>query len=95
MSPFDHLRWLLTPAQDRWQPMLMGLAVFAAAGGAAVALQPPKLIEAVLVVLALAAWLAGACAMIGYVRWFFASEFSRARQENFDVPEKKDKPDDP
>lgn len=90
MTLTERLRWLLTPARDRWQPMLMGLALFAAAGGAAVALQPPKLIEAILLVLALAAWLAGACAMVGYVRWFFANEFSQAKREKIDPPERED-----
>jgi hypothetical protein len=32
-----------------------------------------------------------ACGMVGYVRWFFASEFTRVQQENADPFEKKDK----
>ena len=62
--------------------MLMGLALFAAGVGAAVNLQPPGPMSAVLVVLALAAWLIGACAMVGYVRWFIASEIAQAKRDN-------------
>jgi hypothetical protein len=69
--------------------MLMGLALFAAGAGAAVLLQPPELIAAVLVVLALAAWLVGACAMVGYVRWFFASELLQARRDEVDRTERE------
>ena len=70
--------------------MLIGLAVFAAGIGTAAALQPPKAIEALLLVVALAAWLAGACAMVGYVRWFFASELAQATRDNASALEKED-----
>ena len=60
----------------------MGLALFAAGVGAAVNLQPPAPLAAALVVLALAAWVAGACAMVGYVRWFIASEIAQAKRDN-------------
>ena len=91
MSPVDHLRRLMTADSSRWKPMLMGLALFAAGVGATVALQPPKLIETALIVLALAAWVAGACSMVGYVRWYFASELERARQDSSDPAERKKK----
>jgi hypothetical protein len=71
--------------------MLTGLALFAAGAGAAVLLQPPELIAAALVVLALAAWLVGACAMVGYVRWFFASELLQARRDKVDAAERENK----
>jgi len=61
--------------------MLIGLALFAAGVGGAVALQPSKFVEAVLLILAIAAWFVGACGMVGYMRWFFASEALRARQD--------------
>ena len=89
MSPAEHLRRLMTPESSRWKPMLMGLALCAAGAGAAVSLQPPKAIEAVLIVLALAAWLAGACAMVGYVRWYLASEIARAREEASNTARRK------
>ena len=91
MSPADRLRWLLAPDRGRWKPMLLGLALFAAGVGAAVALQPPGLIEAVLVVLAIAAWFVGACGMVGYMRWFFASELSQARRDIDDAIEREKK----
>ena len=89
MSPTDHLRWLMTPDRERWKPMLIGLAFFAAGVGAATALQPSRLIEGVLTVLAIAAWFIGACAMVGYVRWFFASEFLRAKRDAADAVERE------
>ena len=91
MWPTDRLRWLLVPDRSRWKPMLMGLALSAVGVGAAAALQPPVLIEAVLVVLAIAAWFVGACGMIGYVRWFFASELLQAMRDRADAVEREDK----
>ena len=91
MSPTDRLRWLLTPDRSRWKPMLLGLALFAAGVEAAVLLQPPELIAAVLVVLAIAAWFVGACGMVGYVRWFLASELLQARRDRVDAVERENK----
>ena len=90
MSLADHLRWLMAPDRSRWKPMLMGLALSAAAAGAAVLYQPGA-ISVLLLVLALAAWFAGACGLVGYARWFFRSEIARARDENAGLIEKKDK----
>jgi hypothetical protein len=78
----SYLRSLLAPDRSRWRPMVLGLALFAAGVGAAVNLQSPRPVAAVLIVLALAAWLTGACAMVGYVRWFIASEIAQARRDN-------------
>lgn len=91
MSPADRLRWLIAPDRSRWKPMLMGLALFAAGAAAAVLLQLPQLIVAVLLVLALAAWFVGACGMVGYVRWFFATELLQARRDQVDVDERENK----
>ena len=91
MSPTEHLRSLMTPDASRWRPMLVGLAVFAAGIATAAALQPPAVIEAVLIVVALAAWFAGACAMVGYVRWFFASELTRAMRDRAEAIEREKK----
>ena len=71
--------------------MLLGLGLFAAGVGAAATLQPPALIEAVLVVLAIAAWFVGACGMVGYVRWFFASEHLQAMRDRADAVEREKK----
>ena len=70
--------------------MLMGLALSAAAAGASVLYQPSP-VSLVLFVLAIAAWIVGACAMMGFVRWYFASELSRVRQDNPGTFDKKDK----
>ena len=91
MSLTNRLRWLMAPDKERWKPMLIGLAFFAAGVGTATALQPSKLVEAVLIILAIAAWFVGACAMVGYARWFFASELLRARRDAVDAVEKDKK----
>ena len=84
----DHLRLLMAPGRDQWKPMLMGLALSAAAAGAAVLVQPNP-ISLVFLALAFAAWFVGAYAMVGYLRWFLAGEVVRARQENPDLPEQR------
>ena len=77
----DYLRALLKAHPGRWQPMLMGLACFAAAAGGAVLAQSYSLISLLLTVLAFAAWVVGACAMVGYARWLFASEVQRVKRD--------------
>ncbi|MBI4124270.1 MAG: hypothetical protein HY467_05165 [Betaproteobacteria bacterium] len=61
--------------------MLVGLALFAAGAGGAVLAQENALLSAALTGLALAAWVAGACAMVGYVRWLFAAEVAQAKRD--------------
>jgi hypothetical protein len=78
----NYLRSLLAPDRSRWKPMMMGLALFAAGVGGAVNLQPSGPVAAVLILLALAAWVTGACAMVGYVRWFIASEIAQAKRDH-------------
>ena len=90
-SPVDRARSLLTPDKSRWKPMLGGLAVCALAVAAAGAFRPPKLIEALLLSLAIAAWSVGACAMVGYVRWFFASELVEAKRNSTEAEERDGK----
>jgi hypothetical protein len=85
-----HLRWLMAPGRDRWKPMLMGLALCAAAAGTAVTVQPGP-VSLLFVVLAFAAWFVGACGALGYVRWFLAGELEQARQDNTASVEKKSK----
>ncbi len=82
MARNEYLRRLLTPGADRWQPMLIGLALFAAGGGGAVLARESWVISMALSILALAAWIVGACAMIGYVRWYFAGELERAQRDH-------------
>lgn len=77
----DYLRMLTTAHASRWQPMLIGLALFGAGIGAAVAYEVSDVVAALLTGLSLAAWAMGACAMVGYVRWVFAEEKEKARRE--------------
>ena len=77
----EQLRRLLQPASSRWQPMLVGLACLAAAAGGAVLAQDYWLISLLFSVLAFAAWVVGACAMVGYVRWLFATEVQRVKRD--------------
>ena len=76
-----YLRSLLAPGASRWQPMLMGLAGLAAAAGGAVLAQDYWLVSLLFSVLAFVAWAVGACAMVGYVRWFFAAEARRMKED--------------
>jgi hypothetical protein len=61
----------MKPDRRRWQPMLIGLACFAAAAGGAVLAKETAPVSLAFTVLAFAAWVTGACAAIGYVRWLF------------------------
>ena len=80
----------MAPGRDRWKPMLMGLALSAAAAGAAVLVQPSPMSLAFLI-LAMMAWFVGGCGMVGYVRWFFAGEMAQARQDSAGKAEKERK----
>lgn len=75
----EQLRRLLQPASSRWQPMLMGLACLAAAAGGAVLAQDFWLVSLLFSVLAFVAWVVGACAMVGYVRWLYTAEATRLK----------------
>ena len=88
MTAADHLRRMMAPGRDRWKPMLLGIALSAAAAGAAVLTQP-SFVSLGFLVLAFAAWFAGACAMVGYARWFFAGELTRAVQDRAEALERE------
>jgi hypothetical protein len=88
MARNEYLRRLLTPGADRWQPMLISLALFAAGAGGAVLANENWVISMALSILALAAWIVGACSLIGYVRWYFAGEVERVRRD-LDRPDGK------
>jgi hypothetical protein len=88
MARNEYLRRLLTPDESRWKPMLMGLALFAAGAGGAVLARENWVISMALSILALGAWVVGACALVGYVRWYFASELAQARRD-LDRPDEK------
>lgn len=90
MSPADYIRWLVTPEKDRWKPMLMGLALCAASAGTAVLVQP-SLVSLAFLILAMLAWFVGGCGMVGYVRWFFASEIAQAHRDNAGLIDKKNR----
>lgn len=91
MSPTEHLRRLTAPDKSHLKTMLMGLALSIAGIGAVMVLKPPESISSVLVFLVFVSWFVGACAMVGYLRWFFASERLRAEQEKIESDERKDK----
>lgn len=82
MARNEYLRKLLSPGADRWKTMLVSLALSAAAAGGAVVTQETAIVSAGMVVLALGAWVVGACAMVGYVRWYFVGEVERMRSES-------------
>jgi hypothetical protein len=84
------MRRLLTPDSSRWKPMLMGLLLAGVALAAAAYVRGHPLLEGVLVIFAITAWSIGACAMVGYARWFFASELSAARERTTKGEKEKD-----
>jgi hypothetical protein len=82
MARNEYLRRLLTPDESRWKPMLMGLAFFAAGAGGAVLARENWVISMAMSILALAAWVVGACALAGYLRWYLAGEMAQARRDH-------------
>jgi len=81
LSPTQRLRALTTPDRARWKPMFLGLGLAAASAGLAVYFKTLAPVSLVMSIVSFVAWCAGACAMIGYVRWFFASEVARLRDQ--------------
>ena len=61
--------------------MLIGLAVALAGVQAAALLRPSELVMGLIVIIIMLAWVVGACAMVGYVRWIFRSEIERAKRD--------------
>jgi hypothetical protein len=88
MTVADYVRTMMAPGRDRWKPMLLGLALAAAAAGAAVLTQP-SFVSLGFLLVAFAAWFAGACAMVGYARWFFAGELVRAAHDRAEALERE------
>jgi hypothetical protein len=89
MARNEYLRRLLTPGADRWQPMLIGLVLFAAGAGGAVLARENWVISMAMSILALAAWVVGACALMGYLRWYFAGELARTQRDQEERDQKK------
>jgi hypothetical protein len=89
MSPGEYLRTLRSPDPGRWKPMLMGLALAAAGAGGGVLAQHSALASMALTILSLVAWLVGACAMIGYVRWMFRSEVQQAEKDRIEDEQRR------
>lgn len=79
MSLTERLRWLTTPDGSRWKPMLAGLVLSAAGAGAVVLLKSYDLLAMLMTLFVFGAWCMGACAMVGYVRWYFATEVQRMK----------------
>lgn len=80
-SPLRTLTRLTTPDRSRWQPMLVSLGVALAGIHAVRYYQPSEPISGLLALLVLGAWAVGACAFVGYVRWWFASEIARGKED--------------
>ncbi len=60
--------------------MLAGLGLSAAGAGAAVLLKSYDLLAMLMTVFVFGAWCMGACAMIGFVRWYFATEVQQMKK---------------
>lgn len=70
--------------------MLMGLALSIAGIAVVVTFKLSETLSTVVVIFVAATWFAGACAMVGYVRWFFASELLISKQ-NKEIAEAKER----
>ncbi len=75
----DRLRQLTTPDGSRWKPMLAGLALSVAGAGVAVLLRSHDVLAMLMTVFVFGAWCVGACAMVGFVRWHFATEVEQMK----------------
>lgn len=76
----ERLRWLTTPDSSRWKPMLGGLTLSAAGTVAVVLLKSYDLLAMLMTFFVFGAWCMGACAMVGFVRWYFASEVEQMKR---------------
>lgn len=81
LSLLRQLSELVTPDSSRWKPMLMALAAAMAGAEAVALLRPSQLVTGLIVLVVMLAWVVGACAMIGYVRWMFRSEVERMKRD--------------
>jgi hypothetical protein len=89
----DRFRQLTTPDSSRWKPMLAGLALSAAGAGAAVLLKSHDVLAMLMTIFVFGAWCMGACAMVGFVRWYFASEVQQMKSlDTKDAKGTKEKP---
>ncbi len=68
--------------------MLMGLALAIAGIVLVVTFKPSETLTGIVVIFVAATWFMGACAMVGYIRWFFASELLHAKH-NKDIADEK------
>lgn len=59
--------------------MLAGLGLSAAGAGAAVLLKSNDVLAMLATVFVFGAWCMGACAMIGFVRWYFSTEVEQMK----------------
>ncbi len=66
--------------------MLGAAAVIAVAGALATLFDLPQIIDALLAMVMLAAWLVGICGMIGYFRWLFSPRSYRPDGTESDRP---------
>ncbi|MDA0276491.1 MAG: hypothetical protein O3A06_03690 [Proteobacteria bacterium] len=79
MSLSQRLLTLANPDRSRWQPMLGGLAIALTCVQAVTFLKPAEPLYSILVTLALVAWIVGAFAAAGYVRYYFGKELNKDR----------------
>jgi hypothetical protein len=83
MSPIERLRWASAPVQHRSIALLWGgLAAFTASGGVLASMDAPPLVGAVLYLVMVTGWVAGACGAVGYVRWYFGQAAAEARKQH-------------
>ena len=73
MSLLERLHWAVAPIPGRSMSLVLGgLAIFTISGALAMLGELPRVIDAALALVMLAAWFVGICGMIGYLRWLFS-----------------------
>jgi hypothetical protein len=100
VTAIERLRWAIAPVQGRSSALLWGgIAVFLGLGALVTYVELPRPVIGLAVLGMAGAWLAGACGMVGYVRWHFGVSSSeqrafgiRGRSDAEYVPPKEKKP---
>jgi len=89
MSPSELLRWASAPDHRRSTILLWcGLALFLVSGGLLASTEGPPLVGVALYLVMMASWTAGACGIVGYMRWFFGQSADETQKFHSRPPKK-------
>ena len=81
MNAWERLRWAAEPVPGRSAMLLWGgMAAFLGGGALLMQVDVPAVIGFIIYVAMVAGWIAGACGMVGYVRWLFRQNIKEAKK---------------